>query len=306
MPYDVVLVDELSQLTSKMFTHIIRIWLEHSRRFLLLFTGDFQQLACIDKATPKPGNARKSSYWNLCCHCCLQEASIRVRDLALVAFLTVARSKRPSQSQIDAITIGRTYSVVQDTDLQVAVGAFFLEFPTGIVLTVTKAGTALVNQAAVRLLGQEPLGVFPLWEDDDVAECLLTKNMPVMITRNLDEGHGLVNGAVGRLLGSYAGCVLLQLEDGRIRTVWPISGKAYRGNSYSIKTGFTLIAAYACTVHKVQGATLCAAAIWFESFRNVTVGQGLGYVAASRVRDLASLRFIGQALPCHFTPISTM
>ena len=303
MPYDVVLVDEMSQLTARAFTQIVRIWLDHGRRFLLLLTGDFQQIPCIDKTVKVPLNATKSSYWNLCLHHCLREPSLRVTDPVLVSFLRTVRVSVPTITQLDEITAGRRYEVLHERCLTEQLTAFFNEFPDGIILTVTRRGSNMINEQAATIRGCQCLGSFSLWEDDQLVTRRLYKNMPIMITRNLDESQGLVNGGLGTLVNVRSNCLLIKLDDGRMRMVWPITEKQ-NTSTRVMQQGFCVVPAYACTIHKVQGATLPAACIWFESCRNVFVGPGLGYVACSRVSGLDKLRFLGAVQTDAFTPVS--
>ena len=303
MPYDVVLVDEMSQLTSKAFTQIIRIWLDHGRRYVLLFSGDFQQISCIDKNVKVPQNATKSTYWNLCIHHCLREPSLRVKDPKLVQFLRTIRMSPPTYQDLEELTADRIYKATNETLIREAVNAFFNEFSNGIFLTVTKKGCRIINEQAASLRGATCFGQFALWEDDQLVSHRLYKNMPIMLTRNLDENQGLVNGALGTLLDVRNNCLLIRLDDDRMRMVWPVTDRRSLCTRL-MKTGFCVVPAYACTIHKVQGATLPAACVWFETCRGIFIGPGLGYVACSRVSGLDRLRFLGDVQIDAFTPVS--
>ena len=108
----------------------------------------------------------------------------------------------------------------------------------------------------------------------------------VMLIKNLDLAGGLVNGSRGIVIRfADDGAPVVEFLNGRLVPMvlqeWPIDG--YPGIS---RTQYPLRLAWACTIHKAQGATLDSALIdiGLEVFE---VGQA--YVALSRVKSLDSL-----------------
>lgn len=304
MPYDVVVVDEMSQLLDKAATHIVRTWLETERRFLLILVGDLQQLAPIDKSAAVPRNITHSGYWNMFRHHFLREPSIRVKDPALLEFMRHARQSVPTATAVAELVTDRQYSL--KLGLEAIVHEFFQEFPDGLILTCTLKGAKQINEAAAAAMGGRFLGQRNIWDDGHAEACNLYAGMPLMITRNLDEESGLVNGARALLVETRNECLHVKLTDGRHRLLWPVTDQQCPASHKTFSgIGFPVMPAYACTVHKVQGATLPAAAIWFEEeHRQAPVAAGLGYVAVSRVAGRHVLRFIGKVSPCSFIPVS--
>jgi ATP-dependent DNA helicase PIF1 len=108
----------------------------------------------------------------------------------------------------------------------------------------------------------------------------------VMLIKNLDVPGGLVNGSRG-VVAKFGddGEPVVEFLNGRLIPMslqeWPIDG--YSGIS---RTQYPLRLAWACTIHKAQGATLDSALI--------DIGEGVfevgqAYVALSRVKSLDSL-----------------
>ena len=108
----------------------------------------------------------------------------------------------------------------------------------------------------------------------------------VMLIKNLDVAGGLVNGSRGVIVKfGDEGEPIVEFLNGRLVPMvlqeWPIDG--YPGIS---RTQYPLRLAWACTIHKAQGATLDSALI------DIGVGVfevGQAYVALSRVKSLDSL-----------------
>jgi len=108
----------------------------------------------------------------------------------------------------------------------------------------------------------------------------------VMLVKNLDVAGGLVNGSRGVVVRfADDGEPVVEFLNGRLVPMalqeWPIDG--WVGVS---RTQYPLRLAWACTIHKAQGATLDSALI--------DIGEGVfevgqAYVALSRVKSLDSL-----------------
>jgi ATP-dependent DNA helicase PIF1 len=108
----------------------------------------------------------------------------------------------------------------------------------------------------------------------------------VMLVKNLDVAGGLVNGSRGVVVQfAEDGSPVVEFLNGRLVPMalqeWPIDG--WPGIA---RTQYPLRLAWACTIHKAQGATLDSALI--------DIGEGVfevgqAYVALSRVKSLDSL-----------------
>ena len=150
-------------------------------------------------------------------------------------------------------------------------------------------------------------------------EILICEGARVMITRNIDVQDGLVNGAQGTVLGFIPNttngenirAVLIQFDKPGVgssaiaasrfdlsrfsSTAVPITPVEIRFTVSKSRQGldiswiqFPLKLAFACTIHKVQGATLDKIVV---SFKN-RFSSGQAYVALSRARTLEGLQLI--------------
>lgn len=137
---------------------------------------------------------------------------------------------------------------------------------------------------------------------------LLGKGACVMLCKNVDVSHGLVNGVCGTVIkiimpdeGKFPKKVYVQFDDNRIgiqrRKNSPLMSSDLLGftaiepeeERATVKGGlrlqFPLKLAWACTVHKVQGITVDEAVVCL----NKIFAPGQAYVALSRVRSLSGL-----------------
>ena len=118
------------------------------------------------------------------------------------------------------------------------------------------------------------------------AKLELAVGAQVMLVKNLDVPGGLVNGSRGVVVRfADDGSPIVEFLNGREVQMslqeWPIDG--YPGVT---RTQYPLRLAWACTIHKAQGATLDSALI------DIGLGVfevGQAYVALSRVKSLDSL-----------------
>jgi ATP-dependent DNA helicase PIF1 len=115
----------------------------------------------------------------------------------------------------------------------------------------------------------------------------LAEGAQVMLVTNLDIGAGLVNGSRGVVVGfsEKDGAPVVEFLNG---SKLPISQHQWEipGHSGVFRIQYPLRLAWACTVHKAQGATLDSALI---DIGLNTFEYGQAYVALSRVRSLESL-----------------
>lgn len=119
----------------------------------------------------------------------------------------------------------------------------------------------------------------------------LKKGALVMAVKNAPDGK-YVNGSLGEVVGWEAGTEypVVRFRTGRKVTMVPSDWELRDGDKK--RAGISQIPlrlAYAITVHKSQGMTLDGARIDLRK----AFEPGMGYVALSRVRDLAGLSLIG-------------
>ena len=135
--------------------------------------------------------------------------------------------------------------------------------------------------------------------------CLVvSKGTRIMLIRNIYTSHGLVNGAMGYvdrfefavddpLLLQYINVKFDDPEVGRVFQdstcaipIERISQEFYYNGRVIIREQFPLQPCWACTIHKVQGASLKRAVI---SIGEDVFERGMAYVALSRVCSLQGL-----------------
>jgi ATP-dependent DNA helicase PIF1 len=131
------------------------------------------------------------------------------------------------------------------------------------------------------------------------SKLVLAIGAQVMLIKNLDVAGGLVNGSRGIVIKfGDEGEPVVEFLNGTIIPIkthdWPIDG--WTGVS---RTQYPLRLAWACTIHKAQGATLDSALI---DIGEGTFEVGQAYVALSRVKSMDSLfihNFSSEAFHLH-------
>ena len=120
------------------------------------------------------------------------------------------------------------------------------------------------------------------------AELTVAVGARVMLRRNIDTKHGLVNGAIGTIVAITSQRITVKFD--HIIEPYPVErvkSKFMLMKSFFIyRKQFPLILAYAVTIHKCQGLSLNCAII---DLSNKVFSPGMAYVALSRVRSLDGL-----------------
>ena len=109
----------------------------------------------------------------------------------------------------------------------------------------------------------------------------------VMLRRNIDVTVGLVNSAIGTVMGIYATRISIKFDHidiDRVTTRFMLSK-----NLYIHRKQFLLILSYAITIHKCQGLSLDTAII---DLSTDLFGDDMAYVALSRVHTLNALHLL--------------
>ena len=308
--FDLVVVEEVGTISQTVFDRLLRLWDAADRRPALVFVGDFAQLRGME-----PTRAFHSERWPEMKKFTLREMR-RCKDPALKWKLELLREYKPSIDQLKAIKKGRKAPYIQhrtgfrmnEEPTEEEIAWIFHETPNTMFVTISKAGAAWVNQAAVKFFfaGQEPL----LYVDGDPAanpenfdgskqiadipmRFPIYKNMRLQCTQNMNKDTDYVNGMGITVLGANAKGILAVTDTGYTIGIYRFTDE-WHTVYMPVRMG------YANTLIKMQGATLKHLTIYLD----VKGIEAAGYVALSRVQHDKDWRFVGDPQPEHFIPAS--
>ena len=313
-PYDMLVIDEVGQLSTEQFERLLRLWDAADRRPALVFVGDFCQLTGVDGST-----ARESRRWPQMHIMQLREMR-RCKCEKLKWKLQLLRSATPSKQQLKKILKnhrapsdhqGSTAPTVQH------VAKILRETPNTTFLTNTRKASSQLNQYAVESLfaESEPLGHIPCDPDDnnrnfqwhghqqhqiaaDPKWLVMYEGMRIRITSNEDKDRGFVNGMAATVQKMRKSGVQVITDSGTVLLIHPITREIATFYGVSKVTFYPLRPGYSTTLHKVQGATLQHITLWMDK-PNVLAAM---YVAMSRVQHDRDWRFIGSIGRQHCRP----
>ena len=312
--FDLVVIDEVGQLSQETFERILWLWDNADRRPALVFVGDFHQLQGMDGT-----RATDSARWQHVVKRHLHKMR-RCRCEELKWKLELLRTAKPSKEQLHSMIRGhrampdRGPGYTQEpTDMDME--AMLMEWPDATFVTVTRQASAVLNELAVAALfrdeeattivhadyesNQENYDEFGQLRDCRPQELEIHIGMRVTLTRNINKAVGFVNGMSAEVVAVRGQTVVVRTKSGSILTVFPytdddivIQGEPCRATYLPLRLG------YATTLVKVQGATLSKAIFWLDKANIPAAGS----VALSRVQHDADWKFIGHVTPHHFTP----
>ena len=310
--YDLVVVDEVSQLSKHDFNRILKLWDAASRMPALVFIGDFHQLPGVE-----PTKAKDSARWRHVYKVELWQMW-RCQDAALNAKLRLLRLNQPTEQQLRDICRGHKAWSQKNEPEAYDMLRLHREHPDTVVATCTRRAAALVNRLSTQVLfsdrGKKALGTVEADWEANLANYLLDgklrsdrpplpqplalfAGLKVHLTRNLDKPGDFVNGmaAVVQSFHQPSGCLRVLTETGRHLAVYPVTEYVEECGTV---TAYPIRAGYACTIHKLQGAELPHVTVWLD----VKHMRAAGYVAVSRVRTDDAYLLGGVLTPEHFTP----
>ena len=312
--FDLVVIDEVGQLSKSTFERLLRLWDNAERRPALVFVGDFHQLRGMD-----PTRASDSPRWRSQVVVRHLKTMRRCKCSELRWKLELLRTAKPSRQQLlnlirghrampDRPGVSPDPTVLDMRDMLAAA-------PTSTFVTITRCNAALLNDLAIDALfgDSEPVCTVPGDPESNVdnygpggklmdcqpAQIPIHIGMRVTLTRNVNKELHFVNGMTAVVVDVQQHCVVVRARVGNIVTVFPYTDDEFEvmGEQRRV-TYLPLRLGYAITLQKVQGATLDHVTIWLD----VANVEAAGYVALSRVQRDADWRFIGHVTPHHFTP----
>lgn len=149
--YDMISVDEISQLSQKDFERILQMWEAADKIPALVFAGDFWQLPGFCPKGQQPSKATDSPRWSTVHQVELHEMW-RCKDAALKEKLELLRTAMPNKRQLQKICRGhKAWSGHREPtawDLQ----RLYRAHPDTTVATCTRRAAALVNDLSIWIL----------------------------------------------------------------------------------------------------------------------------------------------------------
>ena len=313
-PYDMIVVEEIGQVSRQNFERILQQWEAADRLPTLVFVGDFCQLEGVDRS-----NALQSNVWHSAAvkkH--RLNTMMRCKCPVLRKKLELLRTAKPSKAQLKAIKTGhkapslkRAGYVMAEEPSQDDMKHILEETPNTLFVTISRQACATLNALAVEVLFEEamPLAWVPGDPESNVENYehgrkVQDEPLPlpvhqgarVILTKNLNKAIGFVNGMGATIVALRGGNVFVRTDQGKLLAVHPWTAPDMQTGQ--LRVHFPMRLGYASTLHKVQGATLPHITLWLD----VANMPAAAYVALSRVEYDANWRFVGNPTKHHFTP----
>jgi len=280
--YDIILIDEASQVDDKIFEKVIIAIRELPQKPMLCIAHDMKQLRPVGS-----GHMMASFLKNL--RTVELKTIYRSEDPPHLLFLNHIREGQPPKKLISEYFAGRNWT----GDLQSAVRKGMtmqknIADPF-IWLTVSNKGAEVVNDAALRIQGitQEMMN-HGCRADPQVAKTSIVAKSGIIVrlTRNIDKARGFVNGAIGEIVTVLSPqCFTVRLKTGRMILVHPMCGnkeQPFLPCTYG----------YATTIRRAQGMTLNRGCVYFNL--HFPPDRGYAYVAVSRFRTKLGVYHYGK------------
>ncbi|CAE7526082.1 Pif1 [Symbiodinium pilosum] len=262
--YDMIAVDEVSQLSKDDFERIVQMWEAADKLPVLVFAGDFWQLPGV-----QPTRATDSPKWR-------SVRQVKLHEMWRCKDETLRAKLEPTAWDLQELC---------------------RKVPHTTIATCTRRAAALVNDLSIWVLfttkkRRQLADLFVDWESNvenfDEDNKVITGKPP---------GSDFINGMECTVL-SFAptsGCLHILTKTGRNLAVYPITDWI---TDCGYVTAYPVRAGYASTIHKLQGAELDHITIWLD----VPFMKAAGYVALSRVQRDGDYLLGGIVRRRHFMP----
>ena len=308
--YDLVVVDEFSQLSAADLERLLRIWRAADCLPALVFLGDKYQLPGVDPIRPW-----ESAAWSVKNLSFVELHQIfRCDDPTFLETLQLLRTAMPTKLQLNNICRGRKAWQGDAPDVA-DIGRLLAQHPDATFVAATKTGVATINALAVEALHPraQPLATIPgAFEDNPTnyvsgklrddrapvpADVPVHRGLQLYLTRNVRKADDYINGMR---------CHVLSFDEARqILWVRTETGKRlpvtrWHDPDHARLVYFPVRLGYCTTVHKVQGDEFDFIIVYLDTANMPAVG----YTALSRVRNSASYLLGGRLTPQHFTPVT--
>ena len=294
--YDIIFIDEISQVSVEMFHHIISTVDKVIRRPLVVMCGDFAQQQPISTVN---NETRQVSNISSCQHCLsfLVRVTLttqhRTDDTHLVSFLQHIRFFKPTDEMLSTIMDGRI--LLPNRIIDSSLYEKLRQHPEATILTMTKRAAMYINEIIITsAFSSSPICVVLM---DDESLIPVHKSTRLIITQNINKQIGFVNGQFINVVAVRNNTIIACTSSGAILNIHPITKKV---DDREI-TVYPCLPGYANTICKAQGQTLNKVVLWIDTERTP---PGTAYVAFSRVKRLSDLYFLTELFPQQFTPVT--
>jgi ASC-1-like (ASCH) protein len=313
--YDFIIIDEVSMLTADQFERLLIMWGAADRIPCIVLLGDFYQLPIVDNTAKR---CDESASWRANVEVMRFIEQTRVKDKTLQKKIDCLRTSIPSKRMLRKIArYHRAWTTKEPSAYNILKLLRDTNYKTT-VTTFTKHGAAMVNRLAQQVLFKDQhkpiLGTIDAdFEDNEENyndkgklrkdkklepfRLDLYRGMRVCLTRNMDKDNDFVNGmsALVEHFDADSGNLEVMTKTKKVLSVHLVTADIEghgRVTAYPIRLG------YACTIHKIQGATLDHITIWPDAYGC----RAAGYVALSRVRNDEDYLLAGTLSPSKFVP----
>ncbi len=304
---DLLIIDEISMMNGELLdklNSLAKRLRSNTRPFggmQVMFVGDFYQLPPVNKSDEPTQFAFETTSWKECINKTIELTQIqRQKDVEFQKVLGEARMGKLSKESCRVLRgcMGREW---QNNKIRPT-----LLFPRRAEVEMINAtnlksltGPRHNFKASIVYDGKVPIGfdtedpvfkkTLELFDSDAgyLVDLELAVDTQVMLIANLSPEEGLVNGSRGVIshFCPTTGLPFVEFTNGIKRLIgnhlWPIEDF-----EFVLRSQLPLRLAYACTIHKSQGATLDSALVDIGT-SNFEFGQA--YVALSRARSLDAL-----------------
>ena len=149
--YDMIAVDEISQLSQADFERIIQMWEAADKIPALVFAGDFWQLPGYCPKGKEPSKASDSPRWTVV-HQVELHAMWRCKDEALKKKLELLRTAMPTTQQLQKICRGHKAWSGHHEPTAWGLQELYRAHPETTIATCTRKAAALVNNLSIWIL----------------------------------------------------------------------------------------------------------------------------------------------------------
>ena len=305
--YDLVVVDEVSQLEGRHTDRIIQLWEMSDRVPALVFCGDKWQMSGLGEVRPW-----HTAKWKLATFRTDFHQSFRCQDPAFEKLLNKLRTAKPTAVTLKLLQRKKAWSPPGPPTVR-GVQRLLHMHPNTTILTCTRFGAQMVNDCALEALfpRQPTLAELPgdmeanpanysggkLKPDPELRPLTVPvfKGMQVYLTKNVRKDLDYVNGMRATVLSYTAAskAVRVRTATGHVFDVWRWTDVEHGNLTY-----YPMRPGYASTVLKFQGAELDHVTVYLDA-KNV---PGAAYTALSRVRRMSDFLLGGNLEALHFTP----